>query len=1373
MNNSFSKFTNQYSLSKTLRFELKPVGKTLDNMRQQLKYDKDLQTFLKDQAIKDSYQKLKPLFDSIHEEFITDSLESQIAKKLDFSGYLVSYRKEGDLRENEKTLRGGIGTTFVETGTNWKEEKYPQYEWKKGSKVANGSSILLSQDVLRLIKDSSLDNEELKKMVDETFKGFFTYLGGFNQNRENYYTINEEKATAVATRIVHENLPKFCDNLLQFEAIIKKKADRGIERIERKHEYLGAYDYLKQQDKITQIKDAETGEIIKVEPIKERIFDITHFPFCLSQNEIEEYNRTIGHYNLLINLYNQAKESEEQDLHKSQKTFKRLPIFKTLYKQIGCGRKSSLFFAITHDKTVEAEQVRNEDKEAFSVEEVLHLAKQAGDKYFQNSDNEVIRAVPDLLDYIYNRETYEGIYWSKAALNNISNKYFANYHTLKDRLKENKVFQKASKGSEDDVKIPEAIELQGLFKVLDETNNWKEEGVFFKKSLTEKRKREDDNVKNQKRKSIIAKMKKPSVALLNLIFADVQENMEMFLKLSDSVLELTEYKSEKSKETIKTWMDYALTVNQILKYFWVKENKAKGSPIDPTLSEGLNTLIRADDAEWFKWYDALRNYLTKKPQDDAKKNKLKLNFENGSLLGGWSDGQEKSKAAVLLKRNKQYYLGVLKKKNIFDTKNGKNLIYRNLKNDAKRLLLANLSFKTLAGKGFLGEFGQKYGDMGQEDPERAIKCLKKIIRDRYVRKYPLLEKVLKTEYSDKKIFDADITEVLKECYTCEFTPINWELVEKYTNNGDMYLFTIYSKDFSQQSGGKKNLQTLYWNAIFESDSPIQLNGGGEIFYRQKAIKEKKIKRGYEMKPWIIENKRFTENKQLTERQIPSTTDGKLFFFHCPIKINYKSKSYSAPKYAVSEINRVINGNISSTPNLHFLGIDRGEKHLTYYSLIDRDGKIVDQGTLNLPFTSKDGSPRSTKREKYTYDKKNDKWVSNEVECWNYNDLLEAMVSNRDMARKNWRTIGTIKELKEGYLSQIVRRVADLATSDDRPAFIVLEDLNTGFKRRRQKIEKSVYQKFEVALAKKLNFLVDKTKEIDEIGSVTKALQLTPPVNNYGDIENRKQVGIMLYTRANYTSQTDPVTGWRKTIYLKVGSEENIKKQIVNTFTDMEFDGNDYVFTYTDERTRKEWKLYSGVNGESLDRFRGKRGEDKYEWINERQDFVRMLDRIFVDFDKGRSLLSQIIDEDIPLRKISEKHTAWESLRFVIDLIQQIRNTGITHRDNDFILSPVRDENNKHFDSREYWDKEQAGQKVNMPTSGDANGAFNIARKGFLMNEHIRAWKENGEPKYDKNSNDLNLFISDFEWDLYLTNEKEWKYKLTTFASRKLSEQSNK
>ena len=136
------------------------------------------------------------------------------------------------------------------------------------------------------------------------------------------------------------------------------------------------------------------------------------------------------------------------------------------------------------------------------------------------------------------------------------------------------------------------------------------------------------------------------------------------------------------------------------------------------------------------------------------------------------------------------------------------------------------------------------------------------------------------------------------------------------------------------------------------------------------------------------------------------------------------------------------------------------------------------------------------------------------------------------------------------------------------------------KRSIQKIEQQVYQKLVLALAKKLNFVVDKKIESGKLGSVSNALQLTPPVSNFGDIENKKQFGVMLYTRANYTSITDPATGWRKTIYLKSGSEEIIKKQILEKFSNIGFDGMDYYFEYVEQHVGKTWKLYSSIKGVS-------------------------------------------------------------------------------------------------------------------------------------------------------------------------------------------------
>jgi hypothetical protein len=41
--------------------------------------------------------------------------------------------------------------------------------------------------------------------------------------------------------------------------------------------------------------------------------------------------------------------------------------------------------------------------------------------------------------------------------------------------------------------------------------------------------------------------------------------------------------------------------------------------------------------DWFKNYDAVRNYLTKKPQSEI--NKLKLNFEHSVLLGGFVESK--------------------------------------------------------------------------------------------------------------------------------------------------------------------------------------------------------------------------------------------------------------------------------------------------------------------------------------------------------------------------------------------------------------------------------------------------------------------------------------------------------------------------------------------------------------------------------------------------------------------------------------------------------------------------------------------------------------------------------------------------------------
>jgi CRISPR-associated protein Cpf1 len=1433
--NIFSKFKNLYSLTKTLRFELKPVGNTLNKMYEQLEYDENLQTFLKDYEIEQAYQTLKPELDKLHEEFINDSLNSDEAKKLSFEKYFEEYKKnDRKLEEKESDLRKEIDKLYKKTSEEWTNKengKYSKYDWKKGNVKATSFNILLTKDALHCIKDKKENQQdarlqgvsERKGAIDQILE-FYGYLSGYNQNRANYYVTEKEASTAVATRIVHENLPKFCDNFIQFEGCNKQnKKGENIE-YNRKSEYLSIYKYLKDNDKITQVKDSDIDEMIELYPISEEIFNISNFTNCLSQNGIENYNKTIGHYNSLINLYNQARLSEKKSLNKDQQVyFKKLKQFKTLFKQIGCGKKDPLFFKLTHNTTEQA-LINNENYEKpYSLEQILKNYTQAVKLYFNESVNKgdeskAVKTILDLKNYILEKQDYNDLYWSKQALNTISNNYFANWYDLAKKLHEidKKSFSEDKNNLE--IKIPQIVQLSQLFDALDQTegDDWKdpEKSILFKNSIFSKTSPDLEKKKSDRKRNILKQENiKPSLALLQFIFADIDIFIEEIHLGEKEILNIDYAKFEndqkynpETKEKIKLWLDKIKTVLQIIKYFSVSESKIKnGGTLDEIVANTLkNILFEAKlpdqiEIDWFKWYDVVRNFLTKKPQDEAKENKLKLNFGKSGLLKGWAETGKDKKAqynGYILRENGKYYLGVSTYDQFLSDTKFPEII-------SNTEFYEKLEYKQLdwgknitGGKVYPSYTKAKLGnEISFQHHKKLVKSEKEhvnfvldLIKEKYLSRYPEIQALLDIEYQNMRELQLKFGEIKIGGISFVRVSKTWvetgEIKKNGKENYHLYLFEIKNKDFrSSYKTATKNQHTLYWENLFSDknieNTVLDLGANAEIFYRNVGVKEKQVKNGYDSKPWVIENKRFTSVNSNSDK---SNYNGKQFFFHCPVSLNKEAKSYSKPEYSIPVINDIVADNFSQNPDTYYLGIDRGEKHLAYYCLINQNAKIVKQGSLNLSFTDKDGKPRTIKTIK-KITKEDGTFDGEYVECENYNELLEARAGNRDFARKNWQAIDSIKNLKNGYISQVVRKIANLAVNldDPKPTYIILEDLNTGFKRGRQKIEKQVYQKFELALAKKLNFLVDKTKT-DGIGSVTKAIQLTPPVANYSDIEDKKQVGAMLYTRANYTSQTDPLTGWRKSIYIQKGSEEYIKTQILGdtfknnkqerkfepTFTDIYWENGDYVFVYTDKNSNKVWKLYSGKNGKSLDRFRGKRG-DKNEWQNVKVDINEVLNRIFEKFNKQHKILDQIHDE-VELVGFGGMKP-WDSLRFAIDLIQQIRNTGGEKRDEDFIFSPVRNEKTgNHFDSREYLDKlpgldvnAEVVENLTLPICGDANGAFNIARKGLIMNEHIKRWIINSKPK-NKDKSDLNLFVS--EWDLWLNNKEKWESKLGIFASQK-------
>lgn len=1348
MSKIFSNCKNLYSLSKTLRFELVPVWETRNKMNENLEYDENLKTFFKDQNIEDAYQVLKPVFDKIHEEFITKSLENNEVKKIVFWNYLKlksellkidkkwkekEYNdKKKEIEAEEKSLRKQIVENYKIIWEDfikqvWNNEKWKPILKEKSFKVLTESWILkyIQSNIdyfvsLKLetreeisakkLNKNLVEKSDLEKALGTTekkwvFEWFFTYFWWFNQNRENYYS-DEDKSTSVSNRIINENLPKFVDNIFLYE--------------KQKSEYDTIFNELKDANKILKIKDKNWKEKEVIE-FYNNIFDINHFKNCLSQNEIEDYNQKIWDNNYLINLYNQLNWKKDW--------FKKLPQFKILFKQIGCWEKHDFIISIKDDD---------------DLIDTLIKVKNAWKKYFQ--DNAENRTINDFIYILENLEEYKWVYWNKQAINTISSKYFANWHELEDKLVANKTF-KEDKKSDEKIKIPDAIELSDLAEVLDSFiwDDWKKEWwIFFKNSIFDTE--IDKKIENYKwdaeweqrllyikrKTEIIKESKRPSKALLLMILDDLKDSAKKFLEntnvIENDTVKISDLKNDQEKSKIKLYLDETITINRILKYFVTKENKRKWFPQNSEIENILKSLFEFD---WFGSYDNIRNYLTKKPQSEI--NKLKLNFENATLWSWWDVNKEVDNFCIILQdENQVQYLAILrdKYKKVFEQKE-ENIIYRydslwwkkiNYKllpwpnKMLPKVLLPKSNRKSFGATDEIlkiydeGWFKKNESTFSKEKLEKVIDFYKQWLKY-YPNENNSWQKIFNFSFKETNKYE-DISqfyaEVEKQWYKLDFIPINKIKLDELVCEWKIYLFQIKNQDYNlwKTDLHKKNLHTIYWQWIFWNvENKPKLNWEAEIFYRSSISSEKMKKAIKKYNDWeeIKEKEVLLKNWENALQNFRYSKEK--FIFHCPITLNFWSKWWKVNDFINEELTKPEN-----IWNICFLWIDRWEKHLAYYSLVDQNWKLLKQ------------------------------WSFNKINGQDYNAKLEELSKNRDEARKNWQTIGTIKEMKDGYISQVVHEIVKLAIENN--ALIILENLNTWFKRWRQKIEKQVYQKLELALAKKLNFVVDKKASDGEIMSVQNALQLTPPVNNFWDIENTKQYGIMLYTRANYTSQTDPKTGWRKSIYLKKWSEENIKKQICENFIDFGFDWN-YYFSYIDKNTNKKWTLYSWINGESLDRYRGKLNNNTNVWDIEKVNIVKILDWVFQNFDKSKSFKNQILQDWKQLQKIWE-FTAWESLRYAIEMIQQIRNSWPKDidwnptSDDDFILSPVRDIDGKHFDSRDFLDKENP----EMPNSWDANGAFNIARKWIIQFGHIQ-----------KN---LEQYISDIEYDCFLAWNDKWE-----------------
>lgn len=1246
--------TGLYSLTKTIGVELKPVGKTQELIEARKLIEQD------DQRAED-YKIVKDIIDRYHKDFIDKCLNCVKIEKDDLEKYVSlaenSNREAVDFDNIKTKMRNQITESF---------KKNPLFVG------------LFKKELITNYLPNFVSEEE--RVVVNKFSKFTTYFDAFYDNRKNLYS-GDAKSGTIAYRLIHENLPMFLDNIASFNKI----SETGV------NEYFSSI-------------EAEFTDTLNGKHLAD-LFQIDYFNNTLTQKKIDNYNYIVGAVNKAVNLYKQQ--------HKNV----RIPLLKKIHKMILSDRVTPSWLP---ERFESDEEMLTAIKAAYeSLKEVL-----VGD------DDDSLR---NLLLNIDNFDL-EHIYIAKdSGLTSISQQIFGYYDTYTLAIKD---------------------QLQ-------------------RKNPATKKQREKPNLYDERIDKLYKKEDSFSIAYLNRL-VDTKEH----ITINEYYRLLGSYCREGGKSNNDFFKQIDGAYSAISYLFSAEHGEIAQSDSDTAVVQkllevykGLQRFIKpllghgdeADkdnefDAKLHKvWdeldiitplYDKVRNWLSRKIYNPEK---IKLCFENnGKLLSGWSDNQTKSDNGtqyggyIFRKKNEigeyDFYLGVSSDAKLF--RHDATIGYED--GMYERFDYYQLKSKTLLGKSYVGNYGEDSNavlsafnnavtklhlekKLVPKDNENVPKYLKRLKQD-YAGFYQILmnddnvvdaynsmkQHILATLASLSRVpaaielatqTDLDIDDFIDEIMKLPsesfgYFPVATAAIEetKKREKKPLFLFKMSNKDLSyaeksskglRKSRGTENLHTMYLKALLGMTQNVFSIGSGMVFFRHnteglaettarhkanefianknKLNDKKKSIFDYE----IVKNKRFIKDKYL---------------FHLSMNLNYSQPNKFDINSKVREIIR--NGGIK-----HIIGIDRGERNLIYLSLIDMEGNIVMQKSLNI--LKDDHNAKGT----------------------DYKGLLTEREGENKEARRNWKMIANIKDLKRGYLSQVVHIISKMMVEYD--AIVVLEDLNPGFIRGRQKIERNVYEQFERMLIDKLNFYVDKHKDANETGGLLHALQLTSEFKNFKKSDH--QNGCLFYIPAWNTSKIDPTTGFVNLFDTRYTNADKaleffskfdaIRYNEEKDWFEFEFDYDK--FTQKAHGTRTKWTLCT--YGKRLRSF--KNPTKQYNWDSEvvalTDEFKRILGE--ADIDIHENLKDAIRNLEGKRRKYLEP------LMQFMRLLLQLRNSK-AGTDEDYILSPVADENGVFYDSRSCGDQ--------LPENADANGAYNIARKGLMLIRQIKEAKELGKVKYD-------------------------------------------
>lgn len=907
--------------------------------------------------------------------------------------------------------------------------------------------------------------------------------------------------------------------------------------------------------------------------------------------------------------------------------------------------------------------------------------------------------------------------------------------------------------------------------------------LFLQKSKTEGERVDELLMDKFSEESYLANIK-ASINKKQEEFENAFKNLKQSINLKKGLSRKEDFRC---KQAIN---DYCVRISDINGFF------ALFSIPEGIVADGDNRIIQKfkDKNGINALFGVIRNYITKK---DATIEEIKLNFDNQILLDGWDINKETERLCFIFideedENDKKYYLGILdngKDKNLLERKyhneffveksTFKKMDYKFFKDAAMmipkcstQLGIVKNHFINLNNDKFVAERGKTLKKDSKiikpltinrrifelnnfEYKKEYLKTLKqdskeldtsrRVVADskksdqiklfqkdffeltgddlRYrsaLRDWIDFCKEFLKSYESTQIFKFDfkkteeynsIDEFYRDVdintYNITLTCVDKSYLQKEIERRNIFLFQIYGKDFSPKRGSivknpTKDINTLQFEALFAKENIGSKDVKGLPLFKlsgQAEIFFHPQKESYNVERWSRDDLKNPKTDKIPYKKRRYAENQ--IIFHVPIVVNNISNG--------GNVDKKIHNYIQQRNDVKILGIDRGEKELAYCCLLDGEGAICgDVKSMNIVGSN----------------------IKNGIrQPINYQKKLDIKEKERLMARRSWTKIEGIKDIKRGYDANLIHEITTLMFQEN--ALVCLEELNHGFKKDRTRIEKSIYQQFENDLVSKLNYLVlEKTPE-----GIRNALQLTPP--NRAQKTWGNQMGSIFYTDARYTSKTCPNCGFRHRSVGGLKTSQEIKNKIAAKELKMFYDKKSDRF-----RIEYHWNYEFKQNGKQYE-FGSKdlyNGEMEYIFSDVNRSYWNNNDlkNIFKDYLVENEDLFSLIKGEPKFRYV-------DFGKVFISLTWLRHSVKEGDQEYDEISCPKC-----HFWTR--------SPKVKKIKDGDANGAYNIARKGLIILDKIRSEKLKNKmnTKDGIKSKDLKLSLKEWDESTYSQwDKKDW------------------